>query len=77
LKCTQFAGEPVADVIRSVRCVLHGAADWEGGRKERIKTESKASSSHAIEANKEEVAVVQFEEEEVDAIDADQEAVAE
>lgn len=40
-------------MISAIRSVLHGAVDWEGGRKERIKEEiNKADLSVMIESDK-------------------------
>ena len=39
MKYSSYAASSQNDISGAIKCVLHGAADWEGGRKDRFAKE--------------------------------------
>ena len=51
-KETSYASCSTLEVSGAVKCVLHGAGDWDGGRKKReknVEAESQTSSDEEVE----------------------------
>ena len=46
LKITSFSSSDIIEISGAIKCILHGAGDWDGGRKERISKEE-PESAHA------------------------------
>ena len=44
MKFTSFSSSDIIEISGAIKCILHGAGDWDGGRKERMVKEEPESA---------------------------------